>query len=85
MGWNGVERVKPHPLFKGVNPAAEFYFVHGFHPRPKDPEHIFGQTGYGVEFPSVIGRDNLVAVQFHVEKSGRPGLAVLDNFTSWSP
>ncbi len=85
MGWNGIEPVKEIPLFAGVNPAAEFYFVHGFHPRPDDPGHVYAQTGYGVVFPSVIGKDNLVAVQFHVEKSGRPGLAVLDNFVSWSP
>jgi imidazole glycerol-phosphate synthase subunit HisH len=85
MGWNGVEKVKDHPLFAGVNRSAEFYFVHGFHPRPEDSEQIYGQTDYGIVFPSVIGRDNLVAVQFHVEKSGRPGLAVLENFTTWTP
>ncbi len=85
MGWNGVRLKEDHPLFSGVDPAAEFYFVHGFHPLPEDPDHILGTTDYGVEFPSFIGRDNLVAVQFHVEKSGRPGLSVLKNFASWAP
>jgi len=85
MGWNQVRSIRDHPLFAGVNPEAEFYFVHGYHPLPDQRDHIYGMTDYGIEFPSVIGRENLVAVQFHVEKSGRPGLSVLDNFISWSP
>lgn len=85
MGWNGIRFTREHPLFNGLDPAAEFYFVHGYYTRPRDEEAVIGLTGYGIEFPSVIGRENLVAVQFHVEKSGRPGLAVLANFVDWRP
>lgn len=85
MGWNGVRLTREHPLFSGLDPAAEFYFVHGFHPLPHDRETILGLTEYGIEFPSVLARENLAAVQFHVEKSGRPGLAILAAFADWKP
>jgi glutamine amidotransferase len=85
MGWNGIRTVRAHPLFKGLDPAAEVYFVHGFYPRPRDEEAVIGLTDYGIEFPSVIGQGNLVAAQFHVEKSGRPGLTILANFADWKP
>ena len=73
MGWNGVTLKNGHPLFKDIPPEAEFYFVHSYHPVPVNENHVLGTTRYGVEFPSVIGQGNLVALQFHTEKSGRPG------------
>ncbi|MBW1713079.1 MAG: imidazole glycerol phosphate synthase subunit HisH [Deltaproteobacteria bacterium] len=85
MGWNGVRLVRDHPLWAKVPAEAEFYFVHGYYPRPESEELVLGLTDYGFEFPSIIGRDNLLAVQFHVEKSGRPGLALLANFAAWRP
>ena len=83
MGWNRVRFRRPHPVFAGVPGEAEFYFVHSYHPAPADPEDIIGLTGYGHEFASVVARNNLVAMQFHPEKSGRPGLRILQNFTAW--
>ena len=83
MGWNRVRLVRDHPVFQGLSPEHEFYFVHSYFPSPTDPEPTVGLTEYGLEFTSVVARDNLVAVQFHLEKSGRPGLAILNNFCKW--
>lgn len=85
MGWNGVKPLRDHPLFRGLDPASEFYFVHSYYPEPEDPGVVIGTTDYGVDFPSVIAYENLWAVQFHPEKSGRPGLKVLENFCRWRP
>ena len=84
MGWNNVRLKKKHPLFEGVHPDSEFYFVHSYYPSPALPEKILGETFYGTWFASVIISENLVAMQFHPEKSGRPGLKILANFLSWS-
>lgn len=84
MGWNQVGLKRQHPLFAGISPDNEFYFVHAYYPLPAEPETILGQTGYGFDFTSVIARGNLVAVQFHPEKSGRPGLRILSNFCQWN-
>jgi glutamine amidotransferase len=85
MGWNRIRRLKPHPILAGIGPEDEFYFVHSFYPSPEDPDHLLATTTYGVSFASVIGSGNLVATQFHLEKSGRPGLTMLKNFCTWSP
>jgi glutamine amidotransferase len=83
MGWNGVNFTKKHPVFKEIPADAEFYFVHSYYPNPSDEEWIIGQTEYGILFCSAVARRNLVAVQFHPEKSGRPGLKILANFCRW--
>lgn len=83
MGWNEVALKRIHPVFKGVTPESEFYFVHSFYPAPTNTDTIIGTTDYGITFTSVLGRRNLIAVQFHPEKSGLPGLTVLKNFCSW--
>lgn len=79
MGWNSVRLAGQSRLFKGLAPAAEFYFVHSYYVEP-DPEYIIGTSYYGREFCSVFGRDGLWAAQFHVEKSGPAGLTLLRNF-----
>jgi glutamine amidotransferase len=84
MGWNGAKLRRVHPLFEGVHPASEFYFVHSYYPSPADPGHVLGETVYGDPFASVLSAKNLVAVQFHLEKSGRPGIQILSNFCRWS-
>lgn len=84
MGWNGVAFKRDHPLFKGVASESEFYFVHSYYPLPKESGAVLGETDYGSRFASVIAKRNLFAVQFHVEKSGRPGLKILSNFCHWS-
>lgn len=85
MGWNGLSIKKPHPLLSGVNAADEFYFVHSYYPEPQDPGCVIAETEYGISFASIIGSNNLFATQFHLEKSGPPGLKILDNFCKWNP
>jgi glutamine amidotransferase len=83
MGWNGVELKQEHPVFRGFDPRSEFYFVHAYYPDPITRADVLGETRYGILFASVLLSKNLVAVQFHPEKSGKPGLRVLSNFCSW--
>jgi len=85
IGWNQVRFVRPHPLFAGIEDDSEFYFVNSYYPVPAEPEHVLATTEYGVTFTSVVGCRNLVATQFHLEKSGRVGLKMLDNFCRWQP
>lgn len=85
MGWNRLHIQKPHSIFEGVDPTDEFYFVHSFYPQPSQSDHVFATTIYGIEFASVIGCRNLVATQFHLEKSGPAGLRMLKNFCLWRP
>lgn len=82
MGWNSLLIRQESPLLRGIDPRANFYFVHSYYTAP-DPDLIIATTRYGLEFCSVYGRNGLWAVQFHPEKSGRPGLAVLSNFYSY--
>ena len=84
MSWNGVTLRRTHPLFEGVGPQSEFYFVHSYSPSPTGSGEVLGETDYGMRFVSVLAMKNLVAVQFHLEKSGRPGLKILSNFCHWS-
>lgn len=83
MGWNGVNVRKRHPVLKGIMPADEFYFVHAYYPVPASADCVLATTDHGIEFPSVIGHKNLIAVQFHPEKSGTAGLRILKNFCTW--
>jgi imidazole glycerol-phosphate synthase subunit HisH len=83
MGWNSVILRYNHPVFSGIDSAAEFYFVHSYYPAPEDVAAVLGTTDYGMDFCSVIAVKNLVAMQFHPEKSGRPGLQILKNFCAW--
>jgi imidazole glycerol-phosphate synthase subunit HisH len=84
MGWNSVLLRQTHPIFEGIADGSEFYFVHSYYPAPADPACVLGQTTYaGATFASVVGRGNIVATQFHPEKSGRVGLRMLANFTKW--
>ncbi len=83
MGWNQVAFRREHPVFNGIAEEASFYFVHSFYPAPDDEQNILGLTDYGIRFCAAVARKNLVAVQFHPEKSGRPGLKILANFSCW--
>jgi glutamine amidotransferase len=84
MGWNNINILRPHPVLRDIRPEHQFYFVHSFYPAPLDTT-VLGLTRYGFPFASVIGRDNLVATQFHPEKSGKPGLEILRRFCEWRP
>ena len=80
MGWNQVSQVVPHPAFDGVPDETDFYFVHSYYVDPDDRSLVVGETDYGVRFCSVLARGNLLATQFHPEKSGEVGLRVYKNF-----
>jgi glutamine amidotransferase len=83
MGWNRVAFMGSHPVFAGLPATAEYYFVHSFYPDPADTAMVLGTTEHGMDFPSALGWKNLVATQFHPEKSGRFGLDILKNFLAW--
>ena len=83
MGWNGVTWQREHPVFAGLPEEAEYYFVHSYYLQPADEALVAGATDYGFDFCSAVARGSLVAVQFHPEKSGRPGLKLLENFVAW--
>ncbi len=83
MGWNQVWQRTDHPVFAGVPDGAYFYFVHSYFAAPRDRASVAGETEYGVWFPSVLARDNIVATQFHPEKSGDLGLRLYANFLAW--
>jgi glutamine amidotransferase len=83
MGWNELRLVRDHPVLDGLN-GEDFYFVHSYYPEPAEPADLIGETEYGVRFCAAAGRENLVAVQFHPEKSSRAGLGLYENFLAWS-
>jgi glutamine amidotransferase len=80
MGWNQVSVLKNHPIFKGVPDNTNFYFVHSYYAVPDDKSVVLGETDYGIKICAAIAKGNLVATQFHPEKSGEHGLKVYDNF-----
>ncbi len=85
MGWNRLTIDRVHPVLEGINDHSEFYFVHSYYPVPVNTADIIGRTDYeGIDFAAMIGRDNLLATQFHPEKSGRLGLRLLENFSRWN-
>ena len=83
MGWNRVLLKRKHPVFASVPEEAEFYFVHSYYPSPAEQGMVLGTTDYGINFCSVLAVKNLIAMQFHPEKSGHPGLQILKNFCAW--
>lgn len=80
MGWNQVTLHGTHPIFEGVKSGSYFYFVHSYYAAPQDQALVLGTTEYGLRFCSVIAMNNLVATQFHPEKSGALGLRLYENF-----
>ncbi len=84
MGWNQVKQKIRHPIFEGIPDEADFYFVHSYYADPLDRALVAGETDYGVAFCSVLVKGNLVATQFHPEKSGDVGLRFLENFIKFS-
>lgn len=81
MGWNEVKKEKESPLLHGVEDDEYFYFVHSYYAVPDDPSVVLTTTEYGVEFTSSVAVDNVLACQFHPEKSQRAGLRLLKNFS----
>lgn len=86
MGWNRVMQGTAAPLFRGLPDGEHFYFVHSYYcdPAPEAQDAVAGRTPYALEFPSVLWRDNIMATQFHPEKSQTRGLQMLRNFAEYA-
>ena len=83
IGWNEVNVTQPNcPILKGIESGSHFYFVHSYYPKPKDESIVATRTEYGVNFTSAVWRDNVIATQFHPEKSQKVGLQLLTNFVN---
>jgi len=80
MGWNQVNQKIRHPLFDSIPDGANFYFVHSYYAEPQYGSVVAGTTDYGVSFCSALVSGNLMATQFHPEKSGENGLKMYENF-----
>jgi imidazole glycerol phosphate synthase glutamine amidotransferase subunit len=82
IGWNQVTPTRPHPLFDGIAPDADFYFVHSYAGAvgPADDDLVLATTEHGRRFTSAVARGSLLGVQFHPERSGDDGLRLLANF-----
>lgn len=80
MGWNTLEIKRRPPIFDGIKDREYFYFVHSFYVVPDDEEIIAATTDYGVNFTSMVWKDNIFAMQFHPEKSQGVGLRILRGF-----
>jgi len=84
MGWNEIQVVRSAPPFAGIVPGSYCYFVHSYYVEPADPAVIATTTEYGKPFVSAIWKDNVVACQFHPEKSQAVGLQLVKNFGAWT-
>jgi imidazole glycerol-phosphate synthase subunit HisH len=89
MGWNRVFQAADgralHPVWQGIPDGSYFYFVHSYYATPAHAVHVVGETDFGGRFACAIARDNIVATQFHPEKSADQGLALYRNFLHWNP
>jgi glutamine amidotransferase len=87
MGWNQVRWTRSHPVMNGLQAPSDrwFYFVHSYYPQLNDPHEALAESDYGLAFTCALARDNIVATQFHPEKSAASGLTLIENFLSWTP
>jgi glutamine amidotransferase len=85
MGWNALESLADHPLFKDIADGAHMYFTHSFAFYPAAAADVIAVTDHGGRFPAAVARDNLAGVQFHPEKSQAAGQRLLANFLEWRP
>jgi imidazole glycerol-phosphate synthase subunit HisH len=83
MGWNRVKQAAKHPLWKSVPDDSWFYFVHSYHSAPRYKKNVLGTADYGQPFAAAVAKDNIVAFQFHPEKSQAAGMTLLANFVAW--
>jgi glutamine amidotransferase len=80
MGWNQISFRSRPPVFDGIEEGTNVYFVHSYYVQPEDPGVAATMTDYGIDFCSAVWKDNVVATQFHPEKSQAIGLKILKNF-----
>ncbi|WP_170444891.1 imidazole glycerol phosphate synthase subunit HisH [Ruegeria arenilitoris] len=85
MGWNDLVIESEHPVFNGVASGDHVYFVHSYHFRVADPAQRLAHVDYGGPVTAVIGRDTMIGMQFHPEKSQDVGLRMIGNFLTWAP
>jgi glutamine amidotransferase len=85
MGWNTLDRLRPHPLLAGIPDGLHAYFVHSYALDPARRDDVIAEADYGGPITAIVGRDNMVGTQFHPEKSQRMGLALIANFLAWMP
>lgn len=85
MGWNELVDLAPHPVLAGLAAGCHAYFVHSYIMRCAAPHHVLASCDYGGRFAAIVGRDNMIGTQFHVEKSQATGLALIGNFLAWRP
>ncbi|MBD8532652.1 MULTISPECIES: imidazole glycerol phosphate synthase subunit HisH [unclassified Massilia] len=85
MGWNRVQQTRAHPLWDGVADGSYFYFVHSYYVAPEVAGDTIGEADYGGAYTCAVARDNIVATQFHPEKSAAAGLRLYRNFIHWNP
>src|SRR5262245_46213797 len=83
MGWNQAHRQRDCPIFTGIADASDWYFVHSYFVEPADRTIVATMTTYGIRFVSSIWHDNVMACQFHPEKSQLVGLQLIKNFGAW--
>lgn len=82
IGWNSLRFPKSSRLFQGVEPGSYVYYVHSYYVRPADDAVVAATTEYGIEYCAAVEIGNVMAVQFHPEKSSRVGLHILGNFVA---
>lgn len=80
MGWNDVAITGSSGFLEGIASGSYFYFIHSYYPEIDDKSWVLGTVSYGVHFPCIVGRGNLIATQFHPEKSHDAGLRIIENF-----
>lgn len=80
MGWNCIKYSRPSKFFNGIPDGNYFYFIHSYHPVLDDDSWEIATSEYGVKFPCVVGKNNIIATQFHPEKSHNYGLKIVENF-----
>ncbi len=85
MGWNDLVIDHPHPVLDGVRTGDHAYFVHSYQFHAANPAERLAHVDYGGDVTAVIGRDTMLGMQFHPEKSQRAGLRLIGNFLRWSP
>ncbi|MBY6058304.1 imidazole glycerol phosphate synthase subunit HisH [Leisingera daeponensis] len=85
MGWNDLVIDHAHPVFDGIQSGDHVYFVHSYHFRVANPAERLAHVDYAADVTAVIGRDTMVGMQFHPEKSQATGLRMIGNFLTWKP
>jgi imidazole glycerol-phosphate synthase subunit HisH len=85
MGWNDLVIDHPHPVLQGLKTGDHAYFVHSYHFQVSNPAERLAHVDYAGDITAIIGRDTMVGMQFHPEKSQATGLRLIANFLQWNP